>query len=82
MYRRNHVYNIILYRPRNDIDVLSDNIDTIFNTENISSQRDIIKHQVHETIHSKIKFLKKMCHGQDSGSFKPTFENWFEGILW
>ena len=82
VYRRNHVYNIILYRPRNDIDVLSDNIDTIFNTENISSQRDIIKHQVHETIHSKIKFLKKMCHGQDSGSFKPTFENWFEGILW
>lgn len=82
VYRRNHVYNIILYRRRNDIDVLSDNIDTIFNTENISSERDIIKHYGHETIHSKIKFLKKMCHGQDSGSFKPTFENWFEGILW
>jgi hypothetical protein len=82
VHKRNHIYNVILYRMRHDMDVLSDNIDTIFNTENISSERDIIRHQAHETIHSKIKFLKKMCHGQDSGSFKPTFQNWFEGILW
>jgi hypothetical protein len=30
----------------------------------------------------KIKFIKKMCHGQNSGSFQPTSCEWFKDFKW
>ena len=31
---------------------------------------------------SKLFLLKEMCHGQITGSFKPTTEDWYKDVKW
>jgi hypothetical protein len=82
-WKRQRMTSFIVYSIYKDIQVLSSDIETIFNTQKTHDDFDVIHHFNEDIIHSKINFLKKMCHGQESvsGSFKPTFQNWFEGIL-
>jgi hypothetical protein len=82
-WKRRRMSSFIIYSIYKDMQVLSDDIETIFNTEKYQNEFDVIRHVNQDVVHSKITFLKKMCHGQESvsGSFKPTFQNWFEGIL-
>ena len=66
----------------NIIQVITKNIKTIFDT-NYLQQGDIFTLK-NSNLNSdtKISFLKEMVHGQISGSFQPTKEEWFKGIKW
>ena len=64
-----------------NINVLTRNIKTIFDTTT-KSEYIYIKHQNGNIVHSKISFVSKMSHGQITGSFKPTKEDWFSCVKW
>ena len=77
------IKNIMTYSVYNNIiQVITRNIKTIFDT-NYLQQGDIFTLK-NSNLNSdtKISFLKEMVHGQISGSFQPTKEEWFKGIKW
>jgi len=64
-----------------NINVLTKSIAAVFDTRQCFGN-DYIKTQNGNIIHSKISFVSKMSHGQITGSFKPTKEDWFSGVKW
>ena len=75
------IKNVMTYSSYNSIEVITKNLQTIFDT-NTLQQGDIFTLKSLKLKETKISFLKEMVHGQISGSFQPTKEEWFKGIKW
>jgi len=75
-YIERKILESIQFGSSPNINVLTRNITTVFDTTQ-RSENDYVKTQG-----SKISFVSKMSHGQITGSFKPTKEEWFSGVKW
>lgn len=65
------------------IDIFTEDISLIFDTSKSENPTTIIKrNQNNQIVHSKLVFIKEMCHGQITGSFKPTTEDWYKDVKW
>lgn len=73
-----HLQDGIAYGFAKQIDVLTKDIDVILDTREMDMDDGftIINN------HGKVNFIKEMAHGQNTGSFQPTSENFFDGIKW
>jgi len=72
------------YTRNSFVDVVTKDINMIFDTE-LMQQTDTfsIKKKIRGVFqNTKISFIKEMCHGQISGSFKPTVEDWYKDVKW
>jgi len=65
----------------NQIQLITIDINVVIDTINLNVNDSFTLINVDES-NTKLKFIKEMSHGQQSGSFNPTNTEFFEGIKW
>lgn len=64
------------------IQVITSDLDVIFDTRSVRVDDAFTYVNRMPSSEPKLCFIKNMAHGQATGSFQPTSEDFFEGIKW
>ena len=78
-YLYEEIRSKMIYSKNYPIDVMTTDIKLIFDSSlaiDPSDEKTVKKRE------SKLFLLKEMCHGQITGSFKPTTEDWYKDVKW
>jgi len=78
---KERILSLMIFGLYPNINIITQDILEVYDTTKCERVGNI-KKKYGMTIHSKISFVSKMSHGQITGSFKPTKEDWFSGVKW